>query len=269
MRAMRAPSIRVSAKRTPEPLSVGADLGATCAPLLQPCAASPPPICGRGSRVVGEGQLERRGPRPRRPGARSQRRSSGLAQSRRLSKRPARRCGSRRRRRAARSRWLGRSRTPRTPPPPVPSRCSNPSCRALHQRLPRTSTIPVPGGATQRQRAKRVPATVPPPGRVRLPRWTPSKGSLPSGGDAVGVGAEPAGPGALIPVRVGADPPAALGDRVASRRGPPRRPAAAPRRPIAPRREPAAAPAASAWSLLPRSCASPQPRAGGGEVSPF
>src|SRR4051794_34637257 len=68
------------------------------------------------------------------------------------------------------------------PPAPLtaPSRCSIPSCRACHQ-VPRTALMPVPSGGVQRQRAKRVPETVPCPSRVRLLTWTPSKGSPPAG----------------------------------------------------------------------------------------
>ena len=59
-------------------------------------------------------------------------------------------------------------------------RCSIPSWRACHQ-VPLTRVIPVPGGASQRQRAKRVPETVGCPSRVKLFRWAPSKGSAPGG----------------------------------------------------------------------------------------
>ena len=64
---------------------------------------------------------------------------------------------------------------------PTPSRCSKPSWRACHQ-VPRIWVIPVPAGATQRQRAKRVPETVAAPSRVKLFRWTPSNGSAPAAG---------------------------------------------------------------------------------------
>jgi hypothetical protein len=49
----------------------------------------------------------------------------------------------------------------KSPPPPTPpSRCSIPSWSVCHQ-VPRTWEMPVVGGALQRQRAKRVPETVP------------------------------------------------------------------------------------------------------------
>jgi hypothetical protein len=68
------------------------------------------------------------------------------------------------------------------PPPQLiaPTRCSIPSWRACHQ-VPRIWVMPVPGGAVQRQRAKRVPETVPWDSRVKLFRWMPAKGSAPGG----------------------------------------------------------------------------------------
>ncbi len=59
----------------------------------------------------------------------------------------------------------------------VPIRCSIPSWRACHQ-VPVIRVIPVPGGASQRQRAKRVPDTVPEVA-VKLFTCTPENGSAP------------------------------------------------------------------------------------------
>ncbi len=99
------------------------------------------------------------------------------------------------------------------PGPTTPTRCSNPSCSACHQ-LARTLVIQVPAGALQRQRPKWVPATAAGPSRVRLFRWTPSKGSEPAGGTQKASGRNLSAAGVVGPVGVGADEPPALGDRV-------------------------------------------------------
>ena len=63
---------------------------------------------------------------------------------------------------------------------PAPIRCSMPSWSACHQ-VPLILVMAVPGGAVQRQRAKRVPETVPCPSLLKLFRCAPSKGSALAG----------------------------------------------------------------------------------------
>ena len=96
-----------------------------------------------------------------------------------------------------------------------------PSWRACHQ-VPRTPVIPVPGGGVQRQRAKRVPETVPWPSRVKLLTWAPANGSPPAR-HAEASGRNLAPPVVSAQLGVGADVPAALRDRVLAGLAPSRR----------------------------------------------
>ena len=95
---------------------------------------------------------------------------------------------------------------------PTPIRCSMPSCSVCHQ-VPLTRVIPVPAGATQRHRAKRVPVTVEAPAREAL-QVGAVEGVAARRRHAARVRAELGPAGGVPPVGVGADVPAALRDRV-------------------------------------------------------
>ena len=124
-----------------------------------PPASRPPPTAALGAPVSSRVRVSARTADDRRRRSRPQCRSSARAQSSRLSKAGAAR-RSRPRRRPGDVSVKAAVATTSKPPPasPVPSRCSMPSCRACHH-VPRTAVIPVPAGAVQRQRAKRVAAT--------------------------------------------------------------------------------------------------------------
>ena len=178
--ATRAPSMQVSPKRTP-----AADVGA---PELQ---AAGPRAASRGG--AGRRRSTRSGTASssivivsartadHEPGSRLHDLLSARAQSSRSSNAH---CGGEKP--AAKSRGVVSvvAAPAKTSKPPsrsrCPIRCSMPSWRACHQ-VPLTRLMPVPGGAVQRQRAKRVPETVRCPSRVKLFRWAPSKGSAPAG----------------------------------------------------------------------------------------
>ncbi len=110
-----------------------------------------------------------------------QKRSSDRAQSRRDSNEPT--GEGKKREKPTRSvsvLWNLAKGSKLPPAAAAPSRCSN-SSRSTCQRSPLTLTMPVPGGAVQRQRAKRVPDTEAVEPRVPLLTWTPSQASDPWG----------------------------------------------------------------------------------------
>jgi hypothetical protein len=173
--ATRAPSTWVSPKRTPPPMSAP-HACSPCGPRIQPVLMMSPPIEPVGGASSSTVIVRARNP-DQEPASRLQDLLSARAQSSRSSKahwggeKPAAKS------RIARSVEAAQANGAKPPSPPsVPSRCSNPSCRACHQ-VPRTATMPVPGGVVQRQRANRVPETVCAPSRVKLFRWAASKGS--------------------------------------------------------------------------------------------
>ena len=104
----------------------------------------------------------------------------------------------------------GRSRRRRSTPP---SRCSIPSWRACHQ-VPRTSVMPVPGGRRPAPAGEAGAGDRP----LAVAREALQVGAVEGIGagrrHAAGVGAELGAAGGVGPVGVGADVPAALGDRV-------------------------------------------------------
>ena len=213
MRLTRAPSRSVSPKRTPEP-SVAAPEADPWVPRRQPPASSSPPIAAAGAAVV----LDRDRQRPqRRPGAGSRRAPLALRLG---AEQPVL---ERRLRRGEAGDELARGRVgaarpqAKTSKPPSrcrrPSRCSIPSCSACHQ-VPRTWVMPVPG------RRGPAPAGEAGAGDGRLAvagealQVGAVEGVGAGGRHAAGVGAELGAAGGVGPVGVGADVPAALGDRV-------------------------------------------------------
>ena len=97
-----------------------------------------------------------------------------------------------------------------------PEPCSKPSCRACHQ-VPRTWTMPVPGGVVHRHLAKRLPETVCWPSRVKLFKWAAFEGVGIRRGRAIGVRAKLRAPRRVRPRGLRSQVPAALGDRVLPR----------------------------------------------------
>ena len=180
VRSTRAPSRNVSPKRMPLPVSAPQKL-TPWAPRRQPPAVMSPPIPAAGPASSSTVIVNARSA-DQEPGSRLHHLLSPRAQSSRSSiaaigeEKPATNS------RGVMSVVAAPAKTLKLPPPSTaPIRCSMPSWRTCHQ-VPRIWVMPVPGGAFQRQRPKRVPETVGCPSLVKLFRWTPSKGSAPAGG---------------------------------------------------------------------------------------
>src|ERR1044072_7774432 len=181
VRLTRAPSTETSLKRKPLPLSAPQKPTPWPPRRHQPERISPL-IAAAGASRSSTVRVSALIP-DHEPGSRLHHPPSPRAQRRRLSKasipcgKPATKL------RGAVSVEAAEAKTSKLPLPhgTAPSRCSMPSCSACHQ-VPLTRVMPVPAGASQRQRAKRVPLTVDWPSRVKLFTWAPSKGSWPAGG---------------------------------------------------------------------------------------
>jgi hypothetical protein len=158
VRLTRAPSTAVSPKRTPPPTSPPWKL-TPWVPRRHPPAVNSPPIAALGGRlssiVIVSARIA-----AKEPGSRLHHLLSARAQSNRSSS-----AGWAGLNPATNSRgvvsvaaaWAKTSKSPLQVPTPM--RCSIPSWRACHH-VPRTCEMAVPAGASQRQRAKRVPDTV-------------------------------------------------------------------------------------------------------------
>ena len=211
VRAMRAPSIKVSALRTPDPLSL-APISALCVPRLQPRAAIPPPSCGRGARVVGQGQLDRPDRRergraevaapPLRPGAEQPALEAPAGAAETRSEGAGRRVGGVRRRER---REVATAAGAEALLEPVAQGAPPESADVDDPRAGRS--YPAPAGELAACHGAAA-------GAGGAAEVDPVEGVAAIRGEAERLGPEPAGRGVLIPIRIGADPPAALGHLV-------------------------------------------------------